>query len=231
LSAYYDGVALKGLELAQIDLSRGAFDDARVTDMKTSVEAIVDGLSDHEDAPTASDSSSDAGGSTSTRSDRQQPVEASLSLVSARGQNGEGNTVLCVGGRSALDDAASLLLANLLQRERFETRIVGFDTLSVAGISHLDPVGVAVICVSYLDVSSLAHLRFAVRRLRRRVPEARVLVGCWGQGPATAEEMAKAAKADFSATSLQGAVEICLSATNGDAHAEPVDEVSVPKVA
>jgi predicted PurR-regulated permease PerM len=227
LSTYYDEVALKGLELAQIDLSRGAFDGAKVVDMKTSVEAIVDDLSDHEDSSAAGDVSSDAGDSTSVRNDHQQQVE----LVSARGRRGAGNTVLCVGGRSALDDAASALLANLIERERFETRIVGYDTLSVAGLSRLDPIGVAMICVSYLDVSSLAHLRFAVRRLRRRAPGAKVLVGCWGQTPATAEEMAKAAKADFSATSLQGAVQICLSGPSGDVHADPARDVPLPKVA
>jgi len=136
--------------------------------------------------------------------------------------------VLCVGGRSALDDAASLLLAHLLQRQGLTARMAGFDTLSVAGIARLDPERIGVICLSYLDVSSPAHLRFAVRRLRRRVPDAKVLVGCWGQDPRAAEEMAKSAKGDFSATSLRDAVDICAPPSAG---ADPDRLPDVPKAA
>ena len=110
------------------------------------------------------------------------------------------DTVLCVGGRSALDDSASLLLTQLLQRKGLGARMISFDTLSVAGISRLDPTGIRMICLSYLDVSSAAHLRFAVRRLRRRVPSGKNAGWLWGQDPAVAEEMAKSAKAEFSAT-------------------------------
>ena len=50
LAAYYDEVALKGLELAQTDLSRGSLDGSKVAEMMASVEALIDDLSDHEDA-------------------------------------------------------------------------------------------------------------------------------------------------------------------------------------
>ena len=95
-------------------------------------------------------------------------------------------------------------LRSCFREQGLTARVAGYDTLSVAGIARLDPERIGIICLSYLDVSSLAHLRFAVRRLRRRVPEAKVLVGCWGQDPVAAEEMAKSAKADFSATSASG---------------------------
>jgi hypothetical protein len=88
-----------------------------------------------------------------------------------------------------------LLLAQLLQRQGLTARVAGHGTLSVAGIARLNPDRVGIICLSYLDVSSPAHLRFAVRRLRRRVPEATVVIGSWGQDPAAATEMAKSAKA------------------------------------
>ena len=61
VGAYYDEVALKGLELAQNDLSRGLLDGAKVQEIFASVEALVDDLSDHRDAATIEDMLSDAG--------------------------------------------------------------------------------------------------------------------------------------------------------------------------
>lgn len=222
LASYYDEVALAGLELAQKDLSRGSLDRARVLEIVTSVEALVDDLSDHVDAAAAADVLSETDTAISASGDVPQPRPRPGLLVAADWQAEK--VVLCVGGRSALDDAASLLLAHLLQRQGLTARVVGSDTLSVAGIAQLDPARIGVICLSYLDVSSLAHLRFAVRRLRRRVPEAKVLVGCWGQDPVAAEEMAKSAKADFHATSLRNAVELCVGPST------EVDDDRVPDV-
>src|SRR4029079_1503244 len=156
-----------------------------------------DDLSDHEDVAEVAEAPADAGKAILPMGDEGEP-RPKPGLLSAPEQQAE-NVVLCVGGRSALDDAASLLLAHLLQRQGLTARVAGYETLSVAGIAELDPARIGVICLSYLDVSSEAHLRFAVRRLRRRVPEAKVLVGCWGQDPVAAAEMAKSAKADLSA--------------------------------
>jgi len=137
-----------------------------------------------------------------------------------------GIKVLCVGGRSALDDAASLLVAQLLlRRTGIESQLVESDSLSVMAVARLEATGVGLICISYLDVSSPAHLRFVVRRLRRKFPEAKVLVGCWGQDSATAEEMANAAKGDLSATSFQVAVDLCVRTLSGaDDEGGPVDD-------
>ncbi len=226
LAVYYDEVALKGLELAQEDLSRGSLDDAKVTEIFTAVEALVDDLSDHHDAVDGEDRAADAAGVVAIPDNDDQPPAKPSFLMVAPGQPEK--VVLCVGGRSALDDAASLLLAQLLQRQGLTAQVAGHDTLSVAGVARLDPTRIGIICLSYLDLSSVAHLRFAVRRLRRRVPQAKVLAGCWGREPIAAEETAKAAKADFAATSLRAAVEICAPSRSGMAAERAPEE---PKVA
>lgn len=214
LGDYYDDVALKGLALAQKDLTRGLLDPANVLEMKSSIETLADDLSDHEDKPIPHDSSGDVG-----QAIPETPAEESPSKLDDKisDQLRSDNLVLCVGGRSALDDAASLLFAQLLvRRTGLETRMVESDSLTVAAVAGLEPKGVALICVSYLDVSSPAHLRFVVRRLRRRFPEARVLIGCWGKDPATTEELVKAAKGDLSATSFQIAVDLSVHALVAD---------------
>src|SRR6188472_2124679 len=49
LSAYYDEVALKGLKLAQDDLTRGSLDATRVGRIKDAVEELLDDLADEQD--------------------------------------------------------------------------------------------------------------------------------------------------------------------------------------
>ena len=110
----------------------------------TSVEALVDDLSDHEDSADAADVASDAGKAT-RGSDDGEPRPRSGLLSAPQGQAEK--LVLCVGGRSALDDAASLLLAQLLQRQGLTARVAGYETLSVAGITRLDPARIGVICL------------------------------------------------------------------------------------
>jgi hypothetical protein len=64
------------------------------------------------------------------------------------------------------------------------------------------------VVLSYVNPESLAHARFLVRRLRRRLPKARFIVGFWTFRP---EDMARrdplaATAADRLATSLSDAV-------------------------
>jgi len=60
---------------------------------------------------------------------------------------------------------------------------------------------------------SAAGARFAVRRLRRRLPEAKILAGFWQSGPGQASELCATTKADFCATNFRDAVAFCLDAT------------------
>ncbi|HXO73278.1 MAG TPA: AI-2E family transporter, partial [Bradyrhizobium sp.] len=72
----------------------------------------------------------------------------------------------------------------------------------------------AMVCLSYLDVSSPAHMRFAVRRLRTKFPRAVIMLGVWsgaldGDG---AGQLRDAAKADFASATLHAALEVCIEA-------------------
>jgi hypothetical protein len=58
-------------------------------------------------------------------------------------------------------------------------------------------------------------MRYSVRRLRRRLPKATVILGCWMQRrePAVLEQLRDAAKADLVAASLGEAVRLCIEVT------------------
>ena len=71
------------------------------------------------------------------------------------------------------------------------------------------------ICLSYLEISgSPAHLRYLLRRLRQRAPQAKILVGLWPAEDAVLsdEKMRTAIGADYYVSSLQQAVKRCLEA-------------------
>jgi hypothetical protein len=119
-----------------------------------------------------------------------------------------------MAGRSFLDEAAAALLAQILGKHGIEVKVEPAAGLGSGRISRLSTDGVQLVCLSYLDADlSPAGARFAMRRLRRRLPEAKILAGFWQSGPGQASELCAATKADFCATNLKDAVAFCLDAT------------------
>jgi hypothetical protein len=107
------------------------------------------------------------------------------------------------------------MLAQLLEKHGLGARVVAHGAVSRAAIGALDLRGVTMVCVSYLDISgSPAHLRYLLRRLRERLPSARLLVGLWpAQDPILRDEaVRRAVGADDCVTTLHEAVEACLDA-------------------
>jgi hypothetical protein len=81
-------------------------------------------------------------------------------------------------------------------------------------IFRLEAEGVALVCLSYLNAANPAHMRYAVRRLRRKLPRARIMVALWsglntGQRDETIIENAKA---DMLALTLREATRLSIEA-------------------
>jgi hypothetical protein len=213
LSAYYDDVALKGLKLAQNDITRGTLDLLRVNRIKEAVDELVDDLSDQQDRKPAGAGTQDTGAgaaddATDGNNSRDLPVLAKGELAPEWKAEAP---ILCAAGRSGLDEAAATMLAQLLVKHGLGARVEGPQALSTAGIVRLDTVGIALVCVSYLDASSPAHMRYAIRRLRRKLPHAKMLLGCWMmEGDAAA--LGETVKADAVTTKFRDAVKLCLEA-------------------
>jgi predicted PurR-regulated permease PerM len=201
LSAYYDEVAIKGLALAQLDVNRGLLDQAQRRRIKEAVDGVIDNLADHDDVPTAA--VTDGEGIIG----RPPPV---LAVDKVRPAWPEGTApVLCVAGRDLLDEAAAAMLAQLIQKRGIGARVVSSQAVSPANVPRLDPGGVTMICLSYLEPSRFANARFLVRRLRHKLPQAKILLGLWTETRAEIEgsNILTEIEADFVATSLAGAVD------------------------
>jgi hypothetical protein len=117
--------------------------------------------------------------------------------------------VLCVAGRTGLDEAAAAMLAQILLKHGLRSRVAGAEALSAANISRLETEGVTVACLSLFDVSSPAQMRFIIRRLRRKLPSAKIILACW-MAEAESDSLAGAVKADALTTTMRNTVKLCL---------------------
>lgn len=213
LVTYYDEVALKALLMAQTDLRRGALDESRQKRIKETIDEVIEDLADHVDeqpAAIAAPAEPYALQSSAAAPHAEAPslVIPPAALASAATAKGP---VLCIAGRSPLDEAAAALLAQILEKHGVAAKIEPPGALTVGRISRLSGEGAAMVCLSYFDADvNVASARYAVRRLRRRLPDVRILAGFWQSDPARTGELRAETKADFCATSLIGALTYCL---------------------
>jgi len=127
------------------------------------------------------------------------------------------SAIICIAGRGPLDEAASAMLAQLLQKHGLGAHLVPHEAVSRDRIATFDTAGAAMVCVSYLEISgSPAHLRYLLRRLRQRLPKAPILVGLWPaeEEVLTDQQVQAFLGADYYTTSLREAVKACLEAAH-----------------
>jgi hypothetical protein len=215
LSSYYDEVALKGLQLAANDAERGVIGQRQLERVKNTITSLIGELADYEDRAPSPAGQQPAGTPKDQRDMPQADPPATMSnpkLLPARWQVPD--PVLCLAGRGPLDEAASAMLAQLLQKHGLGAKTASYHAASRDAISSLDLGSIAMICVSYLDIrGNPSHLRYLLQRLRRRAPGIPILVGLW---PADDEvlrdkRIRSAVGADYYVTSLREAVDACVA--------------------
>ena len=233
LSSYYDEVALKGLQLAQIDAERGALDPERLAKIRDAVSEFANNISEQEDRPLPKAKlTTDAEASSAVETVAEDAPYENLPVLRKEDLppewQGE-HPVLCVAGRSLLDEAAAIMLGQLSTAHGLAARVETADALSTANIFRLETAGVAIVCLVYMDAASPSHMRYSVRRLRRKLPEATIILGCWlkDMEPAALEVLREGAKADLAAASLGEAIKLCIEAT-GVEHQPDTNEKEKP---
>jgi predicted PurR-regulated permease PerM len=227
LSSYFDEVALKGLQLAQVDAKRGTLDQARMIKIRDAVTEFASDLSTQDDSiPEVASPTMDAEAAAALEAVPDAAISSNLPVFQKVDLplNWQSEApVLCMAGRTPLDEAAAVLFAQLSHAHGLAARVQPADALSTANIVRLETEGVAMVCLSYLDASSPAHMRYSVRRLRRRLPRATIMLGCWAEDidKETLEALRDTAKADMAAGSLSEAMMICRTAAGVGADQPP----------
>ncbi|KAB7782801.1 AI-2E family transporter [Methylorubrum populi] len=218
LSSYYDEVALKGLQLAANDYARGVVTQAQLENIKLSCQGLVEDFENRPDVEPEVDAKNRNPADVPSLAERTHPkneaVPGQAPPVEQRPSTWQGDTpVLCIAGRGPLDEAASTILAQLLRKHGLGARVAPYETVSRGRIRDLDLSGVAMICISYLDISgSPAHLRYLLERLHQRAPGIPILVGLWpvGEKVLTDAALGRELGADIYVSSLRDGVEACL---------------------
>ena len=180
LQSFYENVLVQSLRLAHADFERGDVEEDRLVRMRSVAAEIIDDLAAHEDAtPKPSNDETVPGGlPPSAVADGSPDKPAATDL--APGWQGA-DAVLCIPGHGPLDDTLALIVAQLVRRHGLGARAEAANALSMTRIFSLGTEGVALVCVCYLAARP-AEIRYSVKRLRRRFPDAIVMVCLPGQG-------------------------------------------------
>ncbi len=225
LSTYYDEVALKGLQLAAEDSQRGVLTHGQLEHVKRIIKALVHDLAGHGDvAPKAKPAQPDDTALAPAPGRRELPDNPTPDGSAPAGADlppswrGEA-PILCLSGRGPLDEAASAMLAQLLGKHGMGARLTPYEAASRERAEMLDLGGVAMVCISYLDIAGTpAHLRYLMQRLRRKLPHgAPILVGLWPNGDAALTDRMVQTEigADYFTSSLRDTVDVCLKVARG----------------
>lgn len=225
LVEYYDEVALPALAMADADRRRGVLDETRQKRIKDTVEEVIEDISDFLDhharrePHAAAEESGEPGRSLAAHGAKAahhkgQATHAPRGPAEAEAQG----KVLCIAGRNDLDEAAAALFASLLERHGIKAKVAAAETLTVSRLSRLDAEEARIACLSYLDLeSSGTSARFAVRRLRKRLPEAKILAAFWQGGSVRTQELCAETNADFCAWRSTEALAFCFKEIHGGA--------------
>jgi predicted PurR-regulated permease PerM len=219
LSAYYDEVAIKGLQLAATDVVRGSVTAVQLARIEATTNDLVDGLDGYDDiepAPPVVEENWSAVGPSSDeiRAEKEREESDAVSIADdARSKVEAVNTrVLCIPGRGPLDPLATTILLQLLGKHGFAARSLPHEAASRASIDSLDADDVGVVCILYLQIDGIpSHLRYLVRRIRARLPNVSIVVGLWAHEDTQkwSVDLQSAMGAECYATSLREIVAAC----------------------
>ena len=192
LEEFYDEVAVPALVSIERDRARGVLDDDRRSMVVDSMVTLIDNLSDVEGKP----------------ADVAKTGEATARIEALpKGPFSPGwheRQVLCVGARGNLDDAAAAILAQLVERRGIGARALSWVDASPAHLARVDVEGIQMVCLLYLNENSIAHARYLIRRLHRRMPAISILVAFLSLSADQSVQVSalEATKADVISTSL-----------------------------
>jgi predicted PurR-regulated permease PerM len=209
LSAYYDEVAIEGLRLAAIDAHRGALAQSSLQKIHVAVEGLVADLSEFDDVMTPT-------GITKAPSNRAASETAELPMLRKDELQGAWSgpmAILCIPGPSPLDESAANILAQILKKHGLGVQVAKHQVVSSGNVFHLGGEGVALVCLSYIDVGDApARARAAIRRVQRQIPDVTILAGLWGPNRDESGTIRNELKASYYASSLSEAVRLCINA-------------------
>jgi predicted PurR-regulated permease PerM len=170
LADYYEQVLLGGLRLAWVDAQRGMLEQEQLQRIRETAREIVDELESDDDTK-ASEAMPDQA------SPRTDAPHAALDQSEVRSDR----LLICIPGLGILDEAAAMILAQVLRRRGISATAKEAGTLSVTKLFGLDFQDGSEICVCYVETATPAQQQYALRRLHRTAPASHIMLIMLGE--------------------------------------------------
>jgi hypothetical protein len=194
------------LRLAEVDNRLGHLNEERLDRIVATVGDLAADLETHHDVDatnvTAPDVSSNLGALLAMEQIAMENDKPTLVPEKWRSPR----SVLCIPGSTKLDEAAALVLAQLMRRRGFGAIAEKADALSMSKFFSLDLADTSLVCVCYVDRPSNAKIQYAVRRLAKKTSSADIFLAFLGTDSATPVEGASSAQV------AEGSFEVVLAA-------------------
>jgi predicted PurR-regulated permease PerM len=213
LSDYSDEIARPALILAQKDFERGALEESKAKNICETVDNVFMDLALEKWV-----SKKEVQAAKLPILEKQQLVLSWRSKEAA----------LLIGVHTELDTAAALILRGIMEVHGIKTRAEHPRALAAANLVKLKVSNTALICLSSIDMKTLAHIHYAARRLRDRAPHAKILLGVWSVADDKAlADLKEAVNADYVARSFHQAAAIILEEATAGSRTEPIIQPSL----
>jgi len=231
LIAYYDDILLKCLKLAQADANRAGLDENGMKRIRDGVAEIIDDLATYEENVTKPPPRDDAGEEPASPLDVLDKGDAALHSPELAEKWKTKAPVLCLPGLGLLDEAAAMVIVQLLEKRGIGARIEPVGALSMSQVFNWDTKDVELVCLCYVENVSSAQIRYAVRRIRRRTPDVAIMVALLGN-PSRPDGPNMSADAVFIQNSLRGTVDQILDLAREGCDMEPAKPpIAEPQIA
>lgn len=191
---YYEKVGVPALVLGELDRQRGVMTEAQIALFASTTQTLIGNLAEI----AVEEEAEDDAAVTETAAPASGVVEDGL-------PDGEGRSVLCIGGRGAIDDAAASMIAQVLAVQGATVSQSDHAAVSGRGLNLLTLNDIDAVLIAFLNAGSKAHARQIVRRLKRMKPSLRVgifMPAPSGLGSLAAEDI----DADFVSSNITDAV-------------------------
>jgi predicted PurR-regulated permease PerM len=210
LADFYDKVGIPALIMGEQDRQRGVMTEEKQSQFAAAALSLVDDLEEVAD---------DEEGDNANGEEAEEDEDSIADDL----PDGEGRSLLCMGGRGAIDDAAAVMLAQVMEVQGATVARALHGALGLTQLRRLELDGVDTVVLTYLNTASAAQARHAVRRLKRLKRKLRVGIFMPTARPDVPLPSAEVLNADFVASAIADAVR------SGFAQERPVPLHAPPK--
>ncbi|WP_426240489.1 AI-2E family transporter [Pararhizobium sp. DWP1-1-3] len=201
---YYENVGLPALLLGEMDRQRGVMTETQIALVAASMQTLIGNLADMADEEEKDEEL------------EQAQTDAAEAADELDLPDGRGRSILCLGGRGAMDNAVASMLAQILAVQGAhvaDNRVLN----DPQGSDPLEASNADTVLIAFLNGNSKSQARQIIRRLKRRKPSLRVgIVVPMADSERSAQIAPDEINADFVSLSLTEATRSALS------NAEPV---------